>query len=199
MTEVLLVGRGAAPPEFSVRQAEQAAADAGCHVSRRGVSVYLCARDLGGGRELARELPGAEGHNGPPWYWRGMDPLGPGTCDASEACQRDCGRRCVHAEIRAFLAASIHGGFDHPDLLRMVHVKIGDDGRVVPSRGPRCVPCATFLLDQGVGGIWLYEQTDLWRYYPMVDFYNATALACQLYAPSLGLRVPVDAQDPRPG
>lgn len=183
--DVQTVGDGASPPSFAVRQAELSAAEAGCLTSRRGVSVYLCAGDLGAGRERARKVWGADGSNGPPWRWRGKDPVGPDGCDASEDCQRDCRRRCVHAEVRAFLAFSAAVAADDCHLARMVHVKIGPDGHVVPSGGPRCVECATFLMDQGVGGIWLYEQAGLWRYYPMGAFYRATVEACRLYVPTL--------------
>ncbi len=178
--EVRLTGEDARPPRFALRQAEEVAADSGCRVSRRGVSVYR-AQDLDGGRELATATD-AEGCNGPPWRWRGDDPVRQGACDASESCQRDCGRRCVHAEVRAVMAATATAqGLSYPSDLRLVHVKIGPDGRAVPSGGPRCVPCATFLLDHGVGGIWLYEREDVWRYYPMEEFYAATASTCQLY------------------
>lgn len=162
-----------APPSFAIRRAEQAAADSGCRTSRRGVALYWSSRDFRRGRELAWDISGGQGTNGPP---RGAAP-----CDASDACQRDCGRRCVHAEVRAFLATVSCGVWQPRDRLRVVHVKIGLDGRTIPSRGPRCLPCATFLLDQGVGGVWLYEQEGLWRYYSAEAFYAATVLACPVY------------------
>lgn len=185
MTRRLIVerrGDDARPPAFAIRQAEEAAARSGCLVSRRGVSAYVGDEIISGGSaEIARELVGAEGANGPPWRWRGADPAGPLPCDGSEACQRDCGRRCMHAEVRAFLAAQVVLDSERVDLLRMVHVKIGVDGLVMPSRGPSCLSCATFLLDQGVGGIWLCEQEGRWRYYAMDAFYEATCRACQVY------------------
>lgn len=172
--EVELPEAAAGPPSFAIHRAEQAAVDSGCRTSRRGVAVYWSARDIGGGRELVWDIPGGQGTNGPP---RGASP-----CDASDACQRDCGRRCVHAEVRAFLATVSCGAWCPRDRLRVVHVKIGLDGWTIPSGGPRCLPCATFLLDQGVGGVWLYEQDGLWRYYPVGAFYAATVQACLVYS-----------------
>jgi hypothetical protein len=184
--EIRLLGATASPPGFAVRQAAEAAADSGCRTSRRGVSVYWSEHDLGPDRELACDIPGGEGFNGPPWRWRGTDPLAALACDASDACQRDCGRRCMHAEVRAFLATVACGAWWPRDRLRMVHVKVDAAGGVIPSGGPRCLPCATFLLDQGVGGIWLYELEGLWRFYRMEEFYAVTTQACAVYDPVRG-------------
>ncbi len=134
-----------APSDTVIRRAELAAAKSPCAKSKRGVVLTF------------DEHVVAEGFNGPP----------PGIgCDGSTACRNDCGKRCVHAEMRALRgAATWLGQFPHSHardggrgLLDVVHVKLGEDGRVVAGGGPSCWQCSREILDVGfVRGVWLYE------------------------------------------
>ena len=191
---VTYVGIDARPPAFAIAAAESAAARVVCHKSRRGVSVYRMIDDLGDGIENCQHTM-VSGYNGPPWVWDGDDPDYELACDGSAACRKDCAERCVHAEERALLAM-VPALSDAPSSLRMVHVKIDDSGRAVPGKPPCCVKCSRLILDQGIGGIWLYEALPgrwvnreggtqgapgVWRYYPTKDFHEITMANLGLY------------------
>lgn len=98
------------PPGEAVRAAMDAARHSPCAKTQRGAVVYR--------RENVDTVTGighvtlvGAGFNGPPG-------IGTGSCDRSDSCKRDCGKRCVHAEVRALVAASrANGAFD------LVHVK----------------------------------------------------------------------------
>lgn len=126
-----------APPDVAIAEALQTAALSPCAKSKRGVVAYA--------RTDPPRVIGV-GFNGPPRDIR---------CDGSWSCQADCGKRCVHAEVRA-----IRDLPTTPTLRRwivLVHVKIGEDGRLVAGGGPSCWQCSREILDVGIGGVWLFE------------------------------------------
>lgn len=197
---VSFVGPDAAPPVWSIEDAESAASRSPCQKRKVGIDIYRCVRALPGGRELVVDTM-ASGYNGPPWTYEGDDPLDEGDCDGSEACRRDCARRCVHAEPRA-IDAVIDSLRDHGNMLRMVHVKLDDAGKLMACDGPSCVECSKLILDCGIGGIWLYELPTVaeanaagvthmddprhvalarWRYYPALEFHEATLDRLRIY------------------
>lgn len=181
-------GIEAKPPTFAVVAAETAAGLSICQKSKRGASFYRLIEDIDGNLEHVEETY-AQGWNGPPYIWDGDSPDYELGCDGSEACRRDCGRRCEHAERRAIGALVAHLR-DYPSRLRMVHVKIGTNGRVVGGKGPCCVGCARAILDAGIGGIWLFEApagqphggpSGVWRYYTARAFYDVTMATAGVY------------------
>lgn len=192
---VTYVGQNARPPQFAIAAAQNAAALSPCQKSRRGAAVYRMLEDLGDGIESVQHTM-VNGYNGPPWVWDGDEPDYELTCDGSAACRKDCGERCLHAEERAIMAL-VPALSDEPSRLRMVHVKIDDTGRAVPGKPPCCVKCSRLILDQGIGGIWLYEALPgmwidresgrpaagpaVWRYYPARDFHEITMTNLGLY------------------
>jgi deoxycytidylate deaminase len=190
---------GAGPPLFSIAAAESAAALSPCQKSKRG-AVFYRTLETDSNSELGLvieyvEQTFAQGWNGPPWIWDGDEPLSELACDGTEACRRDCAKRCVHAEQRAILAL-ISTLKESPSALRMVHVKIGDDGRAVPGKRPCCAECSKLILDSGIGGIWLYESAagtwvkngrlsdespGVWRYYAAQEFHETTMTNLGIY------------------
>lgn len=176
-----------------IRCAEAAAARSPCAKSKRGVVVF---RD--------GDLVLGSGFNGPP--------VGFG-CDDSTACRGDCGKRCVHAEMRALRDPNVmaYVVLSRSDLralgssqdklrdfagLDLLHVKIGEDGKVIAGGGPSCWQCSREILDVGfVRGVWLYVQpvhvdrpsqgffpqvteypvgNPAWRYYDAAEFHRVT-------------------------
>lgn len=126
----------------------------------------------------------------------------PFQCDGSEACRRDCGERCVHAEEQALLIAA------SAQLLRpceVVHIKVAPDPSAtaatvdadvmralnvsaglapdavappvplmpVPSGPPSCIECAKLMLSIGITAVWLLHENG-WRRYPTEAFYRLT-------------------------
>ncbi len=141
------------PPVHVVRRIETfAALKRACTKVARGAAVYS---------PTTREIYGI-GVNGPP------SPL---ECGRSGACEKICGKVAEHAEARALwsayrtlgpLAAAEPVGTASGVLLGMglqlVHVKLGDQNRIVGSRGPRCVECARLILETKiVTHVWLHE------------------------------------------
>lgn len=140
------------PPDHIVDLACKTAAQAVCQKSKRGVVVFETitrAMDPGLARDLVVTL--GSGFNGPP---------PPIACDGSERCREDCPKLAVHAERRALDAAlrrSPPGGMSACDL---VHVKVDDSGELVPGGTPSCAECSKHILDLGMRGVWLFEETD---------------------------------------
>lgn len=131
------------PEQRMIDAALVAAAQSACR-SKRGVVLYEVATG---------EIRGA-GHNGPP---RGEP------CPGRAICSGTCGRRSVHAEMRALRAAQIaraataalRGRLAPLDL---IHVELAASGGVVACAGPSCPGCAAQILDvEFVSGVWLYE------------------------------------------
>lgn len=176
------------PPPQVVARAELVAEMSPCRKSRRGVVAYAF-RD----GSLTPKILG-EGYNGSPL----------GTCDGSEACRRDCSKRCVHAESRALRNAL--GRVPYATFY-LLHVRIGQDGTVAAGGGPSCWQCSREILDAGnVAGMWLLEATTPdaveawdrwyrgeadadrpaageWRYYTAEEFHRATIAACGIGGP----------------
>lgn len=166
-----------APPDIAIAKALEAATRSPCHKSKRGVCAFV---EHGFGFSSL-----ALGFNGPP---------GDLTCDGSPACRESCGKRCVHAEMRAIRPLMGHSNLDR---VQLVHVK-AVDGKLVAGGGPSCWQCSREILDVGIGGVWLFERTlrdnegdnglplsavaiedaPAWRYYSADDFHRATLEAC---------------------
>ena len=94
-------------------------------------------------------------------------------CDGSERCRKLCAQRCVHAEMRALSELRAELG----ETYRILHVKIGEDGMVVPGGPPSCAECAKAILDaEHINGVWLCQVGALgeWRYYTRLEFYAET-------------------------
>lgn len=163
------------PPESLVALALKVAASSPCR-SKRGVVLF---------NERTGERRG-EGFNGPP------TPL---TCPGRERCAGTCGKRSVHAEVRALRdAAWQRQRFDSLELFDLLHVELGADGGVVACDGPSCWQCAREILDVGfVSGVWLYERAinvgivsgvidrsgpERWVRYTAADFYRKSLENC---------------------
>jgi deoxycytidylate deaminase len=172
------------PHDIAIQVALDAAAESPCAKSRRGVAAFVedADRDWYDGRRIV-----AVGHNGPP---------APFMCDGTSACRADCGRRCVHAEMRALRQVV---QWPMPERVRLVHVKIDGRGELVAGPGPSCWQCSREVLDVGIAGVWLYELDARgpttsahveglihgtgWRFYSALDFHRATLEACEIGGP----------------
>lgn len=125
-----------APDQFMIDSALRVAAQSPCR-SKRGVALY----DMRTGA-----FRGA-GFNGPPQG-----------CPGRATCAGTCGKRSVHAEVRALRQAMLYVSLDDLRNLDLIHVELAADGGVVACAGPSCPDCAAQILDVGfVGGVWLYE------------------------------------------
>lgn len=145
------------PPPFAVSAAIAAARQSPCAKSRRGVAVYR------------KDAVVGVGFNGQPsgacdeakfvrTFPSGIVTSGRGILMRAEAkrCREECGKRCVHAEVRAIRAAVANIG--HTELefeYEAVHVKVDHD--LVPGGGPSCWQCSREVLDVGLAGFWLFE------------------------------------------
>jgi len=179
------------PPYWVIEAARVAATGSPCQKSKRGAAVYNLNEvdDILEGRARDRAaffgVPYREtvcqqdsivavAHNAPPAGW---------TCTGSEACRKDCGKLCRHAEERAIHTAGRITSFER---LALVHVKVVD-GQVVAGGPPSCWQCSRLVADCGIRGIWLYELVSLgelytsppgkggrWRFYEAKEFHRAT-------------------------
>lgn len=151
------------PDYFMIETALRAAAQSPCR-SKRGVALF----DMRSGA-----FRGA-GFNGPP-----------NGCPGRETCAGTCGRRSVHAEVRALRNAEVYIASHHPPgPYDLIHVELAPDGGVVACAGPSCPGCAAQILDVGfVGGVWLYEEWPtrdggwvygIWHRYLAAEFYEVT-------------------------
>jgi hypothetical protein len=166
-----------------IRTALTAAALSPCR-SKRGVALF----------DPRTGAHRGSGHNGPPAYQ---------PCPGRAICSGTCGKRSVHAEVRALRDAMLvwipnYGGGE-PGALDLVHVELATDGGVVACSGPSCWQCSREILDVGfVGGVWLYERAgcsycesgdiaiekqcprgaDGWRRYSAEEFHQATLKRC---------------------
>lgn len=146
MTEPLSSGvEGIAqPPQRFIDRAIWEARQSPCR-SKRGVTIFRASGTLS-----------ASGHNHKP---RGFD------CDGSPACKATCRAEAIHAEQEALLQAGIYAA--GADLL---HVKVDETGRLVPSGGPSCVECSKLILAAKIAGVWLFHECG-WRRYPAAEFH----------------------------
>lgn len=180
-----IMNEGEWPPEHAVEAARQYAIHSPCSKSKRGAVAIFNGKVIGGG------------FNGKP---AGTGIL-PGyavqvPCPGDDACRANCGKMCVHAEIRAIrntLRNNV-GLLDRELLLggmtgiTILHVKVVD-GKVVAGGPPSCLPCATEMLDAGIGYMWLFQGLDLqgnprtdgdrWVFYTMYSFYQETVRNCR--------------------
>jgi deoxycytidylate deaminase len=142
------------PPGAVIACAIATATFSPCDKSKRGVVIY----------RSSDHVLVAAAFNSPPV---------PFVCTGSEACRAACSKVAVHAEQRAIIEAghACRGAY-------VVHAKVvGDD--LVPSGGPSCWQCSRLMLDAGIAGVWLYQESG-WRLYNAVDFHALTLLACGL-------------------
>lgn len=154
------------PPDQAIEMAVSAGKLSPCEKSKRGCSAYTESA-IGAEYGDRYQFLGAA-FNSPPFPYK---------CDGSDACKKDCGKRCSHAEARAIRQ------FAHvrqPDRIRLVHIKVVD-GKGVSGGGPSCWQCSRDLLDVGFGGIWLWEASG-WVFYNAADFHRETLKECEIYA-----------------
>jgi len=196
---VIHQGPDASPPKWAIDFAVGTACMSPCQKRKVGISVYRCIEALGSGIERT-ERTGISGFNGPPVSRCGTltTPPASGHCDGSKACRDSCGRRCVHAEFRAIDTISTYGRRYSltTDQMRMVHVKLDGAGKLIPNDGPSCVECSKHILDVGVGGIWLYQDSvwhtvldaqereaiePRWIYYDAERFHRETCVRLGVY------------------
>lgn len=155
------------PPQSIIALAEAMAMQSPCAKSKRGAVLFKKS-------EFAEEVYGS-GFNGQP---------PPFTCTGTDRCRELCGKLCEHAEGRAIRQAegSIAVTSGHAEAvggLELVHVKIGNDGRLVSGGPPSCWQCSRAILDCGfVAGVWLYEATTDDRC-PHLDLPKAACSFCQ--------------------
>lgn len=160
------------PPAELVALAIAMAVQSPCRKSRRGVVLF----DRRGGEV-------GLGFNGLP---------GAGVCTGDDACRKACGRRCVHAEVRAIRDAIARGwARARPgpvlDLISGLHVKVDEDGQLVAGGPPSCAECAREILDVGLEYFWLFELDGRrWRRYPAATFYTRSLAAAGLPIPLTG-------------
>jgi deoxycytidylate deaminase len=131
------------PPQFAIKCAELIACSSPCAKTRRGAVVFRASADASA--LVAGDILGV-GRNHPPSRL---------TCDGSAECRKDCGRRCVHAEVQAIRRAwhEMVAG----TVAELVHVKIDSDGKLEAGGGPSCWQCSREILDAGISAVWLYE------------------------------------------
>ena len=135
------------PPASVIAVAEAATRQSPCAKSRRGAVVFGASDDM--------VVTFGAGFNGQP---------APFACTGTARCRELCAKLCEHAEGRAIRAAAgeFHGVRMLGIALRcdLVHVKIGDDGKLTAGGGPSCWQCSRAILDCGfIDGVWLYEET----------------------------------------
>lgn len=173
------------PPPSAIAAAEQIGRQSPCAKSKRGVVIYYDQPD-------DTIMVVSEGFNGMPAGFH---------CSGSEECRANCAKRCVHAEQRAIrampmsLGIGIVHGINGPLHYRrqasyLLHVELGEDGKVIPGKTPCCWQCSREILDcNRIAGVWLYEITgqnyDLsvagrWKLYTTYEFHKATLAACDL-------------------
>lgn len=129
-----------------------------CRKSRRGVVAFDDDAQILG-----------RGYNGPPGVFR---------CDGSDACRRDCAKRCVHAEMRALRGLQS----PHRNKLDLIHVEIDEQSRLcIATGGPSCWQCSREILETRMRGIWLYEAIDTWRWYSAEHFHRTTLENCGVH------------------
>lgn len=135
------------PPQELLRAALNVGRGSPCAKSKRGVAMRTPSR--------------------PGLIARGWNYPAIGRCDGSEACRRDCGKICVHAEQAVLLVERGCGA-------EMLHVKVVD-GHGVPGGPPSCAECSKAILAAGVEWMWLWEEArGGWVRYTARDFHLAT-------------------------
>lgn len=120
----------------------------GCYKSRRGVVI------AGFG---PKDPILATGTNAPPGHL---------LCRRTPGCKATCRRFCNHAEQNALIewAGVLARNRERLEKISLFHGKVNDDGKLVPTGGPSCLPCATHLLNclqygptKGPSSIWLFQ------------------------------------------
>lgn len=160
------------PYSPAIEYALDAAAKSPCR-SKRGVAIYQENHVI------------SVGWNGPPADL---------PCPGREKCAGNCGKRSVHAEIRALRDAANRRsvGLFGSNGVQLVHVELapgsaGEHAGIVACGGPSCWQCAREILDVGfIDGVWLYERGNdpcddpSWLRYSADEFYTRTLERCGL-------------------
>lgn len=90
-----------------------------------------------------------------------------GTCDGSDACRRDCTKRCVHAEQAALLKLA------PCKEAVLLHIKVVD-GKGVPGGPPSCIECSKLIVASGkIAHVWLWE-AEGWVKRTAAEFHKET-------------------------
>jgi len=134
------------PPDYVIVEAVMKGAMSPCAKSKRGAVAYNVGEAAKHTLRPLRAVIVASDYNGPPQ---------PMTCDGSATCQRDCGKICQHAESRVIGTALADMRYE-PECLNIVHAKVVN-GRLVAGGPPSCASCSGLVLEQGIGGVWLFE------------------------------------------
>ena len=145
------------PPEPVIEAARQASLLSPCK-SKRGVAIWSDGDLL------------SVGHNAPPTGF---------VCPTNGACGGNCGHLAVHAEMRAILACGPCACNPPQGPLEMLHVKT-IDGDIVPSKEPSCSSCSRHILEYGVAGMWLFEETG-WVRYDAAEFHRLSLLNDKIF------------------
>lgn len=140
----------------------------------RTASLGPCAKSKRGAIVFKRNPERIYGnaHNSPPW---------PYECSKGDACRKDCGRICVHAEQRAILqmlagdyeprppyVPNAHFGYE----LEIVHAKV-IDGKLVGSKEPSCDQCSKLIIEACIQRVWLFDGAS-WNSWDAASFHKAT-------------------------
>jgi len=172
-----LVPPASRPPADAIEWAIAAATQSGCQKSRRGVAIF--------GGATGEVIANGTNHR----------PLG-GLCSGTEMCKATCRFICVHAEVMAIRRAlvvlarsesALTRDWHHLRGLDAVHVKIDQHQQKVAGDGPSCLSCAREVLDIGLAGFWLFEESEaaeafgmphagVWRRYTAEEFFRLSLL-----------------------
>ena len=161
------------PPASIISFAEDVARRSPCAKSKRGAVVFQGQNPRNG----ANPTIYGHGFNGQP------DPF---RCTGTDRCRRLCGQLCEHAEGRAIRSASgcvfVTSGraeSGEPDV-DLVHVKIGEDGKLVAGGSPKCWQCSRAILDCGfIAGVWLYQRVPEENCPHIVESKRTDCMLCQ--------------------
>ena len=154
-----------APPDIIIATAVHVASIGPCAKSKRGVVIF--GRNDAGLLEVY-----ANAHNSPPW---------PFECSGTDACKKDCGRICVHAEQRAIMQMlrpddverALRVYQKRPEL-ELVHVKVVDGKLVASPDGPSCDQCSKLIVEAGIRTVWLYCTDGAWSSWDASGFHQRT-------------------------
>lgn len=150
-----------APPDTIVKIAVDTANKGPCAKSKRGVVIFEA--NASGG------VVYGNAHNSPPW---------PFECSRTDACRKDCGRICVHAEQRAILQFLGNDFATRPIgrhvEYQLVHVKTVNGVLVTSPDGPSCDQCSKLVLEVGIQTVWLYVAEGIWAPWAATSFHQRT-------------------------
>ena len=135
----------------AIEIAIQCAKRSPCQKSKRGVAAYFDETFIVGA------------FNGPPI------PFG---CPGISVCGQKCRELARHAEsraLRSILTWAAREQLEPSSDLMLVHVKV-ENGNLVPSGNPSCLPCAAEIVE-AKAFLWLFHENG-WKCYNGVDLYQ---------------------------